>query len=142
MKDETIQMTESLFLNVDCINLPVHNLEAALEFYCEKLGHKLVWRTNEAVGLAFGDGITEIVLRLSKDPPETDIKVKSAIEAAERFRVAGGSIIAGPFDIQIGKCVVVKDPWGNILVLLDSSKGLLETDEKGYVISKEQNISG
>jgi hypothetical protein len=31
--------------------------------------------------------------------------------------------------------VVVEDPWGNQLVLLDCSKGVLQTDENGYVIS-------
>ena len=36
----------------------------------------------------------------------------------------------------MGKCVVVEDPWGNRLVLLDSSKGLLKTDDKGYVVSR------
>ena len=55
-------------------------------------------------------------------------------EAASRFVEAGGSIVAGPFDIKIGKCVVVADPWGNKLVLLDSTKGALKTDEDGLVV--------
>jgi len=37
-------------------------------------------------------------------------------------------VIVPPFEIQIGPCVVVEDPWGNLLVLLDASKGLLKTD--------------
>ncbi len=44
-------------------------------------------------------------------------------------------MIPRPFDIKIGRCVVVKDPWGNQLVLLDSTKGLLKTDQAGNVIS-------
>jgi hypothetical protein len=43
-------------------------------------------------------------------------------------------MVAPQFDIQIGRCVVVVDPWANRLVLLDTSKGLLETDEQGNVI--------
>ena len=128
-------MAKALFHNIDCIMLAVNDLEAALEFYRDKLGHKLVWRTDAAAGLAFGDGVTEIVLRQLDHGNETDIKVESAVEAADRFKAAGGSIVAGPFDIAIGKCVVVKDPWGNSLVLLDSSKGLLKTNEDGHVIS-------
>jgi len=128
-------MTKTLFSCVDCISLPVPDLEAALEFYRDNLGHKLVWRTDKQAGLAFSDGVTELVLRQNDDPQETDIKVESAIEAAERFQSAGGSIVAGPFDIAIGKCAVVRDPWGNVMVLLDLSKGLLKTDEDGYVIS-------
>ncbi|HEY3380016.1 MAG TPA: VOC family protein [Armatimonadota bacterium] len=128
-------MTEPLFSRIDCISLPVNDLESALHFYRDVLGHVLVWRTEQAAGLALGDGVTELVLRQSDEAPETDIKVESAVEAAERFQAAGGSIVAGPFDIAIGKCVVVRDPWGNILVLLDCTKGLLKTDEEGYVIS-------
>jgi len=47
---------------------------------------------------------------------------------------AGGTIVVPPFDIQIGRCVVVRDPWGTSLVLLDASKGLLITDADGNVI--------
>ena len=54
--------------------------------------------------------------------------IKQIIEAA------GGKIVVPPFDIQIGRCVVVQDPWGNQFVLLDSSKGLLITDAEGNVI--------
>jgi lactoylglutathione lyase len=79
-------------------------------------------------------GESELLLTTG-DSCEVDIKVDSAVEAAQRFVRAGGSIVAGPFDIKIGKCVVVKDPWGNELVLLDSTKGLLKTDEQGYVVS-------
>jgi hypothetical protein len=39
-----------------------------------------------------------------------------------------------PFDIQIGRAVVIQDPWGNRFVLLDTSKGLLVTDDDGYVV--------
>jgi hypothetical protein len=39
--------------------------------------------------------------------------------------------VRGPFDIQIGLCAVVRDPWGNELVILDTSKGLLRTDDEG-----------
>ncbi len=133
-------MNDPLFKNVDCISLPVQDVEAALRFYRDLLGHKLVWRTDKAAGLSFGDGGAEIVLRENPEPPETDIKVESAIKAAERFSAAGGSIVAGPFDIKIGKCVVVKDPWGNQLVLLDCSKGLLRTDQDGYVILQDGPI--
>ena len=128
-------MADALFISVDCIILPVDDLEAALEFYRDKLGHKLVWRKDTQAGLAFGDGVTELVLCQNDVPSETDIKVESAVESAEHFQAAGGVIVAGPFDIPIGKCVVVRDPWGNHLVLLDSSKGLLKTDQDGYVIT-------
>lgn len=127
-------MTKPLFLKVDCLALPVEDLEAALTFYRDKLGHDLIWRTKGSAGLRMRDGPAELVLREGGDPQETDILVESAEEAARRSVEAGGRIVAGPFDIRIGKCVVVADPWGNQLVLLDSTKGLLRTDAHGNVI--------
>lgn len=56
--------------------------------------------------------------------------VASTDEAVLRFVEAGGRLVEGPFDIAIG-CAVVADPWNNILVLLDNSKGRLLTDNHG-----------
>ncbi len=62
-----------------------------------------------------------------------NLLVESASAAATAIVEAGGSIVVPVFDIQIGKCVVVDDPWGNRLVLLDMSKGALVTDADGNV---------
>jgi predicted enzyme related to lactoylglutathione lyase len=74
------------------------------------------------------------VLHTEELGQEIDLKVESVETAAARFAAAGGTILVSPFDIQIGRCVVVADPWGNPLVLLDTSKGLLVTDEAGNII--------
>ena len=50
------------------------------------------------------------------------------------FESAGGEVVVQPFDIKIGRCTVVKDPWGNELVLLDNSKGRLVMDEGFNVV--------
>ena len=60
--------------------------------------------------------------------------MKSADEAALRMVEAGGAVLVPPFDIQIGRCTVVEDPWGNQLVLLDMSRGSLVTDSWGNVV--------
>jgi len=41
--------------------------------------------------------------------------------------------VAGPSDIPIGRVAVVADPFGNILVFLDLSKGRYITDATGNV---------
>ena len=74
------------------------------------------------------------MLHVEPQEPEIDLTVFSADKATARFEEAGGQVIVPPFDIQIGRCVVVQDPWGNELVLLDSSKGLLVTDDEGNVV--------
>jgi lactoylglutathione lyase len=130
---------EALFQKIDCIRIFVPDLESGLTFYRDALGHELIWRTEDAVGLRLAEGETEIVLHTEKMHLEVDVKVSSADQAAERIKTAGGKIVAGPFDIQIGRCVVVADPWGNELVLLDTTKGLLKTDANGNVIGNEES---
>jgi len=65
---------------------------------------------------------------------ETDLTVDSVPEALMRFTSAGGKILRGPFEIQIGRCAVVEDLWNNVLVILDASKGTLQVDENKRVI--------
>jgi len=127
-------MGEALIQKVDCVRLSVADLESGLSFYRDQLGLELLWRTEQAVGLGMPDDTTEIVLHTERQRPEIDLKVESADEAASQIVKAGGEIRVPPFDIQIGRCVVIADPWGNELVLLDTTKGFLETDSEGNVI--------
>jgi predicted enzyme related to lactoylglutathione lyase len=123
-----------LIESIDCVRLSVPDLEAGLAFYRDQLGHALIWRIDRAAGLRMPGTTAEIVLYTEPHGPEIDFKVQSADAAAQRFEAAGGKIVVPPFDIQIGRCAVVQDPWGNRFVLLDFSKGLLITDENGHVI--------
>jgi lactoylglutathione lyase len=131
-------MPSPLFHKVDCIRLSVKDLDYGLEFYRDQLGLELIWKTQYAVGLRMPDDTTEIVLHTEPKALEIDLKVQSADKAASQFEEAGGVVVVTPFDIQIGRCVVVRDPWGNELVLLDSSKGFLKTDSEGNVIGNTQ----
>ncbi len=126
-----------LFQKIDCIRLHVSDLDEALAFYRDRLGHELVWRTDRSVGLRMPETDAEIVLHTEEHGQEIDLKVESADAAAARFVEAGGKVIVPPFYIQIGRCVLVADPWGNPLVLLDTSKGLLLTDEAGNIIGNK-----
>ena len=124
----------ALFRKVDCHSIPVANLEAALAFYRDGLGHELIWRDAAAAGLRLPDSEAELVLHTDERPVETDLLVASVPAAIERFVQAGGQVVAGPFEIRIGLCAVLEDPWQNRLVILDSSKGQLSTDAEGNII--------
>ena len=124
----------ALIRKVDCVRLYVPDLEAGLAFYRDQLGHALIWRTGTAAGLRLPESEAELVLQTEDQRQEVDLLVDSADEAAARVEQAGGKVIVPPFDIQIGRCVVLEDPWGNPLVLLDTSEGLLKTDADGNVI--------
>jgi lactoylglutathione lyase len=130
-----------LFLKVDCHSLPVRNLDEAIRFY-GALGHPLIWRDGpRAAGLRLPDSDAELVLHTDNRPIETDFMVRSVPEAIERFRSAGGKLVTGPFDIQIGLCAVLLDPWNNPLVILDASKGLLVTDSDGNIIGHHDPLA-
>ncbi len=131
-----------LIHKVDSIQLSVPDLEAGLAFYRDRLGHQLVWRSEDAAALRLPESDAELVLQTERPGPEIDLLVDSADEAAARFAAAGGRIVAGPFEIAIGRCVVVADPWGTRLVLLDMSKGPLRTDAEGNVIGAGQADDG
>ena len=121
-------MRRALFRKIDCVQLPVTDLDAAIAFYGGRLGHQLLWRRETSAGLALPETEAELVLQTEREQPETDILVASADAAAEQFVRAGGRVVQAPFDIEIGRCAVVQDPWGNTLVLLDMTKGPLTID--------------
>jgi predicted enzyme related to lactoylglutathione lyase len=123
-----------LFRKVDCLRIYVPNLEVGLAFYRDQLGHALIWRSATAAGLRLPETDAELVIQTEERRQEIDLLVDSADNAAAFFAHAGGKVVVPPFDIQIGRCVVVEDPWGNPLVLLDTSKGLLATDADGNAI--------
>ncbi len=126
---------EPLLRYLDAVTIPVPDLDEGMAFYSGVLGHELLWR-NDAVGqagLGTPESSTEIVLT-TRQPYEPDWKVASADAAAEIFRARGGQVVTEPFDIPIGRLAVVEDPFGNRLVLLDSTKGTYQTDESGAVV--------
>ncbi|MFN8467624.1 MAG: VOC family protein [Caldilineaceae bacterium] len=127
-------LPEPLIRKVDAIQIHVPDLESGLRFYRDQLGHEIVWRTSRAIGLRLPESDAELVIQTEREGVEPNLLVDSVDEAIERIVVAGGSVLVAPFEIQIGRCAVVSDPWGTPLVLLDASKGLLITDAEGNVI--------
>lgn len=123
---------EALFRKVDCLALQVSDLDSAIDFYAV-LGHEVLWRTPTGAGLRLPESEAELVLQTERPGPETDLTVADVPVAVERFVAAGGRVVVEPFDIAIGLCAVIADPWDNHLVILDNSKGHLATDEAGNV---------
>jgi predicted enzyme related to lactoylglutathione lyase len=123
-----------LFRKIDCLQIPVPDLEAGLAFYRDRLGHELIWRTDRQVALRIPGSEAEIVLQTERPELEVNLTVASADRAVEAIVGAGGRVLVRPFDIPIGRCAVAVDPWGNRLVVLDNSKGLLVTGDDGRVL--------
>jgi len=131
-------MNDPLFTKVDCLMLKVDDLDAALRFYSEALGHPVLWRMPEAAGLGMPGTDAELVLHTNLGP-EVDLLVANVDKALKRFNEAGGETITGPFDIPIGRCAVVRDPFGNAIVMLDQTKGHFVTNAAGEVIRVEKS---
>lgn len=129
---------KTLYNKIDCIQLYIPDLEKGLEFYCNSLGLKVIWKTETAIGLGMDEAVTEIVIQNEREGQEIDIKVKCVIEAIEVIKTSGGKVVYGPSDIRIGKCAVIKDPWNNQYVILDSSKGTFITDDNGNIIGQNK----
>ncbi|MEU4602731.1 VOC family protein [Kribbella sp. NPDC023972] len=127
-----------LLRKVDAVTVRVPELDAGLEFYRDRLGHELVWRNDEIgqAGLRLPDSDTEIVLATGLEYAPSWL-VTSADEAAVQIVRQGGRLVRAPFDLPVGRCAVVEDPFGNALVVLDLSKGLYVTDERGSVTGIE-----
>jgi predicted enzyme related to lactoylglutathione lyase len=127
-----------LLRKVDAVTIRVPDLDRGLEFYRDRLGHELVWRNDTIgqAGLRLPDSDTEIVLSTELEYAPSWL-VNFADEAADEMERAGGRVIEQPFEIPVGRCAVVQDPFGNTLILLDLSKGLYTTDDRGSVTGIE-----
>jgi predicted enzyme related to lactoylglutathione lyase len=118
---------------VDCVEVPVPDLESGLAFYRDRLGHELIWRTPTAAGLRLPGAETELVLTTERPAPEVDFLVTSVERAVAEIVAAGGAVRTAPFDMPVGRVAVVADPFGNALTILDLSKGRYVTDADGTV---------
>lgn len=119
---------------VDAVTVTVPDLDAGLRFYRDVLGHDLRWR-NDAVGqagLRVPEAETEIVLT-TRHGYAPNWLVDSVERAVRVFRAGGGAVLAEPVDIPVGHLAVVADPFGNVLVLVDLTKGRYTTDADGTV---------
>lgn len=113
--------------------MKVADLDDGLAFYAGKLGHDIIWKTTTAAGLKLPHSEAELVIS-TVNGPETDLKVEDTHKAFEEMIAAGATAVMPPFEILIGYCAIIDDPWGNRITILDTKKGLLKTDEQKNVI--------
>jgi predicted enzyme related to lactoylglutathione lyase len=123
--------TGGIFRKVDAVTVPVPDLDAGLRYYSQALGHRLLWRNDAAgqAGLALPDGDSELVLT-TRQRYEPNWLVDNVDDAVETLTGHGGELIAAPFDIPVGRAAVVRDPFGNTLVLVDLSNGTYRTESR------------
>ena len=123
---------QPLLETVDCVSFYTDSLDRGIAFYGGALGLRLLWRAKDSCGLGLREGATELVL-VERRNPAANFKVASVEKALPAFLAAGGALEYGPFDIDIGRCAVVADPFGNRFCLLDMTKGVYATDADARV---------
>ena len=122
-----------LLAAVDSVQLPVPDLDSALAFYRDRLGHSLVWRTGTAAAVRLPGDRAELVLQLERPELEVNFLVDSVHQAVGEVVAAGGTVVVPAFDIPVGRAARVADPFGNVLTLVDLSAGRYVTDDEGNV---------
>ncbi len=117
---------------IDCVMIRVDDMEVATAYYTEVFGLRPVWRDEISTGLAFPETDAEIVLHCSPNIPsrvEVHYLVDDVVIVAQILAKKGCQILVEPFDIVIGKCAVIQDPFGTRLCLLDMTKGPRQTEQ-------------
>jgi catechol 2,3-dioxygenase-like lactoylglutathione lyase family enzyme len=108
---------------VDRILLRVDSLEAAIHYYRDVLGLKLVKQDQRLANFKLGDGETELVIHADADLPDqaTYYLVDSVKDLYARRDQLKLKFSAPPSPVSKGFRATVKDPFGNVMLLLDRS---------------------
>jgi predicted enzyme related to lactoylglutathione lyase len=103
----------------------VPDLTSATEFYARVFGLRPLWRDASAVGMGMPETDAEVVLHTMDLPEGRSVHylVDDVLDAVATGQSAGCAVREPPFEIAIGRCAVLEDPFGNTLCLLDMSKG-------------------
>jgi lactoylglutathione lyase len=125
-----------MFKGIDCIRLYVDDIDKGVAYYRDNMGLALKWKKQNAAGFALGEA-SELVIQTQDREQEIDILVDDVHTEVLKIKEAGGKILYGPFDIDVGKAAVIEDPWKNLYVILDLSKGTYATDAQGNVTGVE-----
>ena len=111
---------------IDCAMIRVEDVEAAASYYARVFGLHPQWSGDDAIGLVFPETDAEIVLHNDPNIPssvEIHYLVDEVVTAVAHLAVQGCRVLVAPFDITVGKCAVISDPFGTRLCLLDMTKG-------------------
>jgi lactoylglutathione lyase len=117
---------QRMLRKVDCVMIRVDSVEVAAAYYRDVFGLRPNWSDDVSIGLKFAESDTEIVLHNDPNIPssvEAYYLVHDVFDAVKTYTEKRCELLAAPFDIRIGKCAVIRDPFGTRLCILDMTKG-------------------
>jgi lactoylglutathione lyase len=115
-----------MFKKIDCVMIRVDDIAAGEKFYSEVFGLKPLWREARSVGMRLPETDAEIVLHNNPDIPnkvEVHYLVDNVVMAVKNYAGKGCRVLVQPFDVLIGRCAVIQDPFGTTICLLDQTSG-------------------
>ncbi|MBA2395502.1 MAG: VOC family protein [Ktedonobacteraceae bacterium] len=119
---------------IDCVMIRVDNIEEAAVYYTKVFGLRPNWSGDNSIGLVFPETDAEIVLHndtTMPSPVEVHYLVDDVVNVVAEYVAKGCQLLVEPFDITIGKCAVIKDPFGIRMCILDMTKGARPLNLKG-----------
>jgi predicted enzyme related to lactoylglutathione lyase len=103
---------------IHAVFIKVTDVQQGIDFYREQLGMQTLWKKEDMAAVRVGD--SQLILT-TKLKIENAFLVNSVEHAAKTFTKAGGKIVKDVEQTPTGKSVVVEDPFGNQLTLVDLS---------------------
>jgi catechol 2,3-dioxygenase-like lactoylglutathione lyase family enzyme len=124
---------------IDRMLLRVPNLDAAVRYYRDVVGLKVLRHDARVANLKLADTDAELVLHADPDLPDQAVyylvdDVRDLHRRRADLRLA---FISGPTPVSRGYSATVKDPFGNVLLLLDRS-----ADSSGTVVEDGKAAGG
>ncbi|MCU7722798.1 VOC family protein [Actinoplanes sp. KI2] len=118
-------MSEVRLRKIDCVLVRVDDLAAASRFYAERLGLRELWRDESSAGMGLPETDAEVVLHTMDLPPAHAVHylVEDVRAAAASWRESGLEVRTEPFEIAVGWCAILADPFGNAVCVLDLTGG-------------------
>src|ERR1700733_12086870 len=113
----------SMLRGVDRLILRVDSLPSAVKYYRDTLGLKLIREDAQVAAFLMADGRTELILRADPDQPSEEVyylvdNIRDLYARREELKL---KFVQPPRQAARGYRAAVRDPFGNILLLLDRS---------------------
>ncbi len=124
---------------IDRVILRVPNLKSAVGYYRDVLGLRLVREDARAASFLMADAATELVLRPDPDQPAEEIyylvdDVRAIYARRAELKL---KFVQAPRQVARGFKAAVRDPFGNVLLLLDRT-----TESAGNSIVEDASAAG
>jgi catechol 2,3-dioxygenase-like lactoylglutathione lyase family enzyme len=113
-----------MFRRVHRIILPVQALPGAVHYFRDVLGMKIVREDKASAIFLMADGVTELVLSTEPDQSAAEIcylvdDVRDLYERREDLQL---KFVQQPRETPHGVSAVIKDPFGNAMLILDHAR--------------------